>query len=1070
MFARLLIANRGEVAMRVARACAALGIASVAAHSEDDAGAAYLAAADAQAALPGRGPRAYLDSAAMVGAAVAAGCDAVHPGWGFLSENAAFARACAAAGITFVGPGPAALEQFGDKAHALGIAAAAGVPVLGSSRDAVDLAGARSWFEQFGGAIMIKALAGGGGRGMRVVTHADALDEAFASAAREAETAFGDGRLYVEALMAPARHVEVQLIGDRHGGLMALGTRECSLQRRHQKLIELAPAPLPEAATAALLDAAIRIGAATCYDSLGTVEFLVDGNDPARFAFIEMNPRLQVEHTVTEEIYGVDLVAAQIRIAAGARLAELDLETAPRGVAVQARVNAESIAADGSLHAAAGTLRRYEPPSGPRVRVDGAARGGATVNPAFDSLLAKVIARGPDLPAAVARLDRALADFAIEGVATNRAFLRGLLGLPQVAAGAMTTTLVDEATPAIVAALPAVEAQAETVVPEGLVGLPAPLAGLVVAVSVATGDTVRAGQQVAVLEAMKMEHVVTAQVGGIVRSVAVAPGDVADERAPLVLIEPAEVEGGGAVVEREPDPDLIRPDLAEVNARNAALLDAARPEAVARRRKTGNRTARENIDDLIDSGSFNEYGGLAMAAQQRRHPREHLIKISPADGLITGTATINGALFPPERARALVMSYDYTVFAGTQGTANHKKNDRMLHLARDWAMPIVWFCEGGGGRPGDTDNFGATGLDVPTFRAYAALSGRCLRIGIAAGRCFAGNAVMFGLSDLTIATKDSTIGLGGPAMIEGGGLGRFTPEEVGPIEVMAGNGVVDLVADDESHAVALTRQLIGYFQGDLPGGDAADQRRLRHAIPENRLRAYDVRRVVQLLFDTATVLELRPAWGRSILTGFARLNGRAVGWMANDPKHLGGAIDAESASKAAHHMMLCDAFGIPIVSLCDTPGFMVGPASETTAAVRHGSRMFTIGASLGVPLVCIVLRKGYGLGAQAMAGGSFHAPAAMLSWPTGEFGGMGLEGAVRLGYAKELAACETEEARQALFATLVGKLYAAGKAVSIASYLEIDGVIDPADTRDWLTRSFAALPPVRPSGRTVDNW
>ncbi|HPU15999.1 MAG TPA: carboxyl transferase domain-containing protein, partial [Polymorphobacter sp.] len=434
------------------------------------------------------------------------------------------------------------------------------------------------------------------------------------------------------------------------------------------------------------------------------------------------------------------------------------------------------------------------------------------------------------------------------------------------------------------------------------------------------------------------------------------------------------------------------------------------------------------------------------------------------------TAGVNGDVFGAEKSRVMVLSYDYTVFAGTQGTANHKKTDRMLNLARDWALPLVWYAEGGGGRPGDTDHFSATGLDVPSFRALAALSGTCLRIGIASGRCFAGNAVMFGLCDITIATKDSTIGLGGPAMIEGGGLGVFKPEEVGPIGVMASNGVVDIVADDEPHATAITKQLLSYFQGDLPDSEAADQRLLRHAIPENRLRVYEVRSVIETLFDSGSVLELRRGWGIGMLTGFARLNGRAVGYMANDPKHLGGAIDSDGAAKAAHFMMLCDAFGIPVISLCDTPGFMVGPPSEVTAAVRHGSRMFTVGASLSVPVLMVVLRKAYGLGAQGMGAGSLHAPALTIAWPTAEFGGMGLEGAVRLGYAKELAACETEEARKALFDELVAKSYARGKAVSIAAYLEIDAVIDPADTRDWLTRALAALPRVAPTGRMVDNW
>ncbi|MGL4543694.1 MAG: carboxyl transferase domain-containing protein, partial [Polymorphobacter sp.] len=718
--------------------------------------------------------------------------------------------------------------------------------------------------------------------------------------------AFGDGRVYLEALMSRARHIEVQLIGDRHGGLTHAGTRDCSLQRRHQKLIEIAPAHLPAGTETALLDAALRLGRAAHYDSLGTVEFLLDADDADNFAFIEMNPRLQVEHTVTEEITGIDLVAAQIRLAAGATLADLALPSGHRGVAVQARVNAETISADGALRAAHAAITRYEAPSGPGIRVDGFARTGTQPNPAFDSLLAKVIARGRDLPAALALLDRALGECVIDGPATNTGFLRALIAHPDIAGDRMTTSLVDAITADLVATLPVTkaavaEAVPAQVIPEGLVGIPAPLSGLVVAVSVAVGDAVRIGEQVAVLEAMKMEHVVTAHLSGIVRRIDAAVGTVAHEARALVLVEPAEVEGGNAIVAEAPDPDHIRADLADLLARTAATRDAQRPDAVARRRKTGQRTARENIAELIDPGSFNEYGALTFAAQLKRHPREHLLKISPADGLIAGTASVNAEVFGADKSRVMVLSYDYTVFAGTQGTANHKKTDRVLNLARDWALPLIWYAEGGGGRPGDTDHFSATGLDVPSFRALAALSGKVLRLGIASGRCFAGNAVMFGLCDITIATRDSTIGLGGPAMIEGGGLGVFKPEEVGPIGVMAGNGVVDLVADDESHATALTKQLLGYFQGEL-AGEAADQRLLRHAIPENRLRVYDVRSVIETLFDSASVLELRRGWGIGMLTGFARLNGRAIGYLANDPKHLGGAIDSDGASKAAHFM------------------------------------------------------------------------------------------------------------------------------------------------------------------------
>jgi acetyl-CoA carboxylase carboxyltransferase component len=589
----------------------------------------------------------------------------------------------------------------------------------------------------------------------------------------------------------------------------------------------------------------------------------------------------------------------------------------------------------------------------------------------------------------------------------------------------------------------------------------APLAALVVAIEVAPGSTVHAGQTLIVLESMKIEHAVVASVAGVVERIAVAVGDVTETGQLLLALRPGSVAVVVAPIATV-NANAVRPDLAEVIARHAATLDSGRTPAVERHHARGRRTARENIADLVDPDSFTEYGALALPAQRRRHSVEHLREIGPADGLIAGTATISGQ-------RLLVMAYDYMVFAGTQGHANHKKTDRMLGLAAQWKLPLVWFVEGGGGRPGDTDAYGATGLDVPSFRALAALSGKVPRIAIAAGRCFAGNAVMFGLCDVTIATRDSTIGLGGPAMIEGGGLGHFTPEEVGPIDVMAANGVVDLIADDEAHAVAMTKQLLGILSGAATDWACPDQSALRVAIPENRLRAYDVRSVIDTLADSGSVLELRHSFGAGMVTAFVRIEGRAFALIANASAHLGGAIDADGASKAAHFLALADSFGLPVLSLCDTPGFMVGPEAEKAGGVRHGARLFTIGAALQVPVFTVVLRKGYGLGAMAMAAGGFAATNATIAWPTAEFGGMGLEGAVRLGYAKELAA-EPEATRDALFDRLVARLYAEGKAVSVAAWLEIDAVIDPADTRGWLLRALDAAGPVTASGRMVDNW
>ena len=1089
-FKRVLIANRGEIAIRVARAAADLGIASVAVYAQDDAASLHVTAADEAVVLKGSGPKAYLDIDGLVAAARAAKCDAVHPGYGFLSENAAFARACAAAKIAFVGPSPEALELFGDKAKARALAAKAKVPVLAGTGP-IDLAGARAFFKK-NGAMMLKAVAGGGGRGMRAVRTEAEIEFALAACSREAQAAFGDGAVYAEWLVDQARHIEVQIAADGRA-VVAVGDRDCSIQRRNQKLVESAPAVLPDALRKSLHEAAEKLCAAAKYRTLATVEFLVDPK--GGFAFIETNARLQVEHTVTEEVAGVDLVRVQFELAAGKTLTQVGLTETPkpRGYAVQARVNLETLTADGATIPGGGRLTAYEPPSGPGVRVDGFGYAGYVTSPSYDSLLAKVIGRGATLEEACRRTARALAEFRLDGVETNADLLRALLAEPAVTGGAATTRLLEEKLPALLEtaaklpskhgkSAPEIGGKAAENAPEkpekthtnleDLTGVVvAPLQATVGVIEVSEGELVRPGQTLAILEAMKMEHVVAATEGGRVIRIAAARGETLLKGQAILFLEPADVAADAKAEAAAVDPDHIRPDLQEVIDRHAFTLDENRPEAVAKRRRTGHRTARENLDDLLDPGSFIEYGALTIAAQRRRRTLEDLIKSTPADGLIAGIGAINGHLFPPEKARVAALSYDFTVLAGTQGNMNHKKTDRLLHIVEEQKLPVVWYAEGGGGRPGDTDGTGVAGLDVTTFGKFAQLSGEVPKIAIVAGRCFAGNAAIAGLSEIIIATKDSNLGMGGPAMIEGGGLGVFKPDDIGPSEVQWANGVIDILADDEAHATALAKQAMSSFQGRVADWTAPDQRLLRRSIPENRLRVYDIRPLIETLVDTGSFLELRRGWSPGMITGFVRLEGRPMGLIANDPRHLGGAIDCDGAEKAARFLQLCDAFDLPVLSLCDTPGFMVGPDSEAAGAVRRVSRMFIAGAKLGVPLFTIVLRKGYGLGAQAMAGGGFHSPIFIASWPTGEFGGMGLEGAVRLGYSKELAAETDPEKNKALFEQLVGRLYAAGKATSMAAALEIDAVIDPSETRRWVVRGLDSCPArTRPSRRWVDSW
>jgi len=602
----------------------------------------------------------------------------------------------------------------------------------------------------------------------------------------------------------------------------------------------------------------------------------------------------------------------------------------------------------------------------------------------------------------------------------------------------------------------------------------APMQGLVARLVVREGDVVKKGQALVILEAMKMEHVVAADRPGVVRSIAVQTGATVSKGERLVQLAQTHAEDEASASEVERDPRESRADLEALRARLAIGLDESRPEAVARRRKTSQRTARENIADLVDPGTFVEYGALVIAAQRQRRSVQELIAKTPADGLVAGIGDVNGTLFRDAESRCVVMSYDYTVLAGTQGVMNHYKKDRMFELAESLQLPVVLFAEGGGGRPGDTDSTQVAGLDCRAFQYFAELSGLVPLVGVASGRCFAGNAALLGCCDVVIATKDSNIGMGGPAMIEGGGLGVFEPEQIGPSDVQSRNGVIDVLVDDDQEAVAVAKKYLSYFQGPLQAWTCPDQHQLRSAVPENRVRVYDARAVIYTLADTHSVLELRAGFGLAVITALARVEGRPLGIIANDPAHLGGAIDGDAADKASRFMQLCDAFDIPILFLCDTPGFMVGPEVEATAMVRRAARMFVVGASLEVPFFTIVLRKGYGLGAQSMAGGSFKATSFTVAWPTGEFGGMGLEGAVKLGYRKELAAIKDPAQREQAFQNMVAMAYDMGKATNMAAQFEIDAVIDPAQSRQWIMSILRAAP--KPSRRRekkrpcVDPW
>jgi acetyl-CoA carboxylase carboxyltransferase component len=595
-----------------------------------------------------------------------------------------------------------------------------------------------------------------------------------------------------------------------------------------------------------------------------------------------------------------------------------------------------------------------------------------------------------------------------------------------------------------------------------------PIQAQVVQWLVAPGANVNAGDVLVILEAMKMEHEIRASQAGCVGELFFQAGETVTEGEVLCALMPVAdavlqpvVPAASAAASPSAEE---RADLQKLQARLAFTQDAARPEAVAKRHAMGLRTARENIADLCDPDSFVEYGALAVAAQSRRRTADDLMRNTPADGMVTGIGCIHGQ-------RVVVMAYDFTVLAGTQGMRNHQKTDRMLGVALQNKLPVVLFAEGGGGRPGDVDVAIVAGLNLATFASFARLNGRVPVVGVVAGRCFAGNAALLGCCDVIIATRDSNIGMGGPAMVEGGGLGVFKPEQIGPSGVQHGNGVIDILVDNEAQAVSAARHYLSCFQGTQTEWQAPPAEALRHVVPENRVRVYDTRAAMQGIADEGSLLYLRTGFGVGIHTALARIAGRPVGLMANNPLHLGGAIDADAADKAARFMQLCNAHGLPIVSLVDTPGFMVGPDIEALAQVRHVSRMFVVAAHLRVPLLSVVLRKGYGLGAMAMTGGGFHETLSTVAWPTGEFGGMGLEGAVRLGYRKELEALPEGPEREALFNQLLAQQYDNGSAINMAATLEIDAVIDPANTRQWLIAGLDSGVIATEAGvRAIDTW
>jgi acetyl/propionyl-CoA carboxylase alpha subunit/acetyl-CoA carboxylase carboxyltransferase component len=1081
MFAKVLIANRGEIAVRIARALAELDVASVAVFAEEDAASLHVLRADQAVALAGRGAAAYLDQDAVIAAARATGCDAVHPGYGFLAENAGFARRCAEASLVFIGPSAEALALFGDKAAARRLALAEGVPLAAGTTEATTLEEALAFARGLSPArpVMLKAIAGGGGRGIRIVENVADLPEAFARASSEAQAAFGVPDLYIEELITGARHLEVQVAGDRGGEVMHVFERECSLQRRQQKLIEIAPAPMRVGGFDAelrdgMFAAALRLARAARVHTLCTFEFLVDER-ARRFVFMEANPRLQVEHTVTEEVMGVDLVQTQIALAAGSSLAELGLSPAslgtPRGFAVELRVNMERIQPDGSAAPTGGTLTAFEPPSGAGIRVDTFGYPGYATTTSFDPLLAKVIVSVPHgtLADAFARGYRALCELRIDGVHTNVALLQALLLRPELREGIFDTRFVERHLPELLAAnvthpqlhaktAARVDATAAAMAiegPEGSTPVVAPMGGHVVAIPVKEGDAVSATTTVAVIEAMKMEQAIVAGRAGVVRLLAVTKGDRVAPEQPLVFLELSAVAGEGNGDTQAADTDADFAHLAEVRARQLALLDEARGEAVEKYRKRAALTARERIAYLCDEGSFHEIGGLIRSA--------HAASFAPADGIVGGSAKIDGR-------SVLILSQDFSVYGGSSGRLGGVKMERVARQALQQGLPLVMLLDGGGHRIQDGQSSREYAPAMPLFHDLARMSGWVPMVSAVLGAGFASNTNYSGMADFVVMVRgQSTMGLAGPALVRAG-----TGEEIS-IEALGGagaqvdrHGLADHATESEETALDSLRRFLAYLPANArepaprvaswaPSRDAGE---IASIVPANSRRSYDVRRVVRCLADEGSVFEVKPTYARNIVTSLARMGGRPVGFIANQPLVQSGMLDSPACEKASHFIALCDAFGLPLLYLMDVPGASIGSPAERTMLGRRSARMlFELGHAT-VPRLSVILRKGYGLGYVAMNGGRSFDAEACFAWPTAEICAMSVEGSVDVAFRRDYEKAEDPAARRQ---ELIDEIRARISPVLAAEGFGVDDVIEPAETRDRLLEVLDRVPGRRPN-------
>ncbi|MGW6485299.1 carboxyl transferase domain-containing protein [Streptomyces sp. NPDC055059] len=1062
----VLVANRGEIAVRIIRAVHDRGGKAITVHPADDAESLHVRRADEAVQIPGTGTAAYLDIDAIVRAATETGANAVHPGYGFLSENTEFARRCAEAGLLFVGPTPDVLELFGDKARARDYAIACDVPVLPGTSEATTFAEAEAFAAEHG-AVMIKALSGGGGRGMRAVTDPAALARAYEEARGEALRSFGEGAVYVEKLLTRPRHIEVQILGDGTGAVVALGERDCSIQRRHQKLVEVAPSPwLGETLRRAIVAAAQRLAERVSYAGLGTFEFLVSDEE---FWFMEANPRVQVEHTVTEEVTGVDLVSAQLAVAGGATLADLGLTEAPRtrGLAVQVRVNAETLDEDGTPVPSAGVLRRFEMPTGPGVRVDTYGYRGYRTSPRYDSLLAKVVVHGADLSQACSRTVGALEELVIDGIATNTDLLHGIVSSPSFRSAPWDTRFIaDNIEHLLLHARPSSggedeaeqeEGRGTVEVPPGSIAVVAPAPGVVLRLDITPGDVVGAGRPVVVIEAMKMETVLRADAGMRVETVIARVGDVVEAGTVLAHGVPTDSAATVATDALDDDGDWSA-EVAEIERRRDAARRMGGAAKVARQHAGGKLDARRRVDALADAGTFTELG--ALTGFTPRDDRSANPEFTPAN-FVAGTARLNG--------RKVVLGVDdFTLRGGSGDAAIHEKQIFAERYANEMRLPVVRLLDGasGGGSVKMTTDAGYTYVPVnPGWDAVVDNLSLVPVVSAGLGPTVGLGAARMVMSHLSILVD----GIGqmftaGPPVVLGGTGERLTKEELGGSAVHRANGSIERIVADEQAAFDTIRRFLSYLPSsvfELPpvtaSQDPADRREegLLGAVPRNPRRAYDVTTILDAVFDTDSVFRYAE-YGGGTLTALARLDGHPVGVIAADPEQ-GATMSAEGALAVTRLVDLCETFHLPIVSLTDQAGMTIGSAAERAATIRHGARAITAVYQARVPQTELIVRRVFGVGGAGII--NRHRASRSWAWPSGAWGSLPSKGGIEAAFRAQIEASDDPALE---LERLITEVESVASPFRTAERFGVQDIIDPRESRpllcDWVRDAYRLLP------------